>query len=112
MDRTSRSHKRHHGNRKITYKNAGNAEITVIHDETAPKEPKNVCEVIFQGNKEVKKYPMYRNKYGEDFNVPHLLQQTPTTQHLLSTYSALRNNKLCFGKAGTKKGFISKTNDI
>ena len=37
MDRTSRSHKRHHGNRKITYKNAGNAEITVIHDETAQK---------------------------------------------------------------------------
>lgn len=112
MDRTSRGHKRHHGNRKIAYKIAENAEITVIHDETAPKEPKNVCEVIFQGNKEVKKYPLYRNKYGEDFNVPHLLQQTPNTQQLLPTYSALRNNKLCFEKVGTIKGFISKTNDI
>lgn len=112
MDRTSRSHKRHHGNRKITYKTAGNAEITVIHDETAPKEPKNVCEVIFQGNKEAKKYPLYRNKYGEDFNVPHLSQQTPKAQQLLPTYSALRNNKLCFGKVCRIKGFIVKTNDI
>lgn len=112
MDRTSRGHKRHHGNRKITYKTAGNAEINVIHDETAQKGQKNVFEVIFQGNKEAKKYPLYRNKYGEVFNVPHLSQQTPKAQQLLPTYSALRNNKLCFGKVCRIKGFISKTNDI
>lgn len=64
MDRTSISHKRHYGNRKIAYKIAGNAEITIIHDETAPKEPKNVCEVIFQGNKEVKKYPCIATNTG------------------------------------------------
>lgn len=64
MDRTSRGHKRHPGNRKITYKTAGNAEITVIHDETAPKEQKNVFEVIFQGNKEVKKYPYIATNTG------------------------------------------------
>ena len=75
MDRTSRSHKRHHGNRKIAYKIAENAEITGIHDETAPKEPKNVCEVIFQGNKEVKKYPIIATNTGRISMYPTVRNQ-------------------------------------
>lgn len=61
MDRTSISHKRHHGNRKIAYKIAGNAEITVIHDETAQKEPKNT--------------PYITTNTGR-YSICHLSQQT------------------------------------